>query len=134
MCCSLFYSCDDKLKTEPAESTKEFELGSLQKILDGYTVTAITFDSRGNAWIGTQEQGLIQYNEKETVVYNSDNSALPKDFMIWDIVVDKNDNVWIGDNNGVWKYDGEKFVLYNSQNSAIPEDMVWYRNGIYIRH
>ena len=100
----------EKYKIEP----KEFELGSLQKILDGYVVNAIAFDSKGNAWIGTQGKGLIRYNANEIIVYNSENSALPKDFIIWDIAVDKNDNVWIGANGGAWKYDGEKFTLYNS--------------------
>ena len=98
--------------------------GSLQKILDGYVVKAIAFDSKGNAWIGTQGQGLIRYNENETVIYNSENSVLPKDFVIWDIAVDKNDNVWIGANDGVWKYDGIEFTFYNSQNTAMPEDIV----------
>jgi hypothetical protein len=103
----------------------EFELGSLQKILNGHVVRAIAFDSKGNAWVGTQGHELIRYNENETIVYNSDNSVLPKDFGIWDIAVDKNDNVWIGASDGVWKYDGNEFTLYNSQNTAMPEDIVW---------
>jgi ligand-binding sensor domain-containing protein len=115
----FFYSCD-KSEFEP----KEFELGSLQKILDGYIVNAIAFDSKGNAWIGTQGKGLIRYNTNETVVYNSENSVLPENFVIWDIAVDKNDNVWIGA-DGAWKYDGKEFTHYNSQNSAMPEDIVW---------
>ena len=99
---------------------EEFE----QKILDGYAVTAIAFDSKGNAWIGTQGKGLIRYNTNETVIYNSENSILPEDFWISDIAVDKNDNVWIGA-DGAWKYDGEEFTLYNSQNTTMPEDVVW---------
>jgi hypothetical protein len=115
----FLYSCD-KLESNP----EKFELGSLQKILDGYVVTAIAFDSKGNAWVGTQGQGVIRYNEKETVVYNSYNSVLPEKFVIWDMAVDKNDNVWIG-SDGVWKYDRQEFTLYNSQNTAMPEDIVW---------
>ena len=115
----FFFSCDT-IETEQ----KEFELGSLQKILDGYVVRAIAFDSKGNAWIGTQGKGLIRYNTSETVIYNSENTALPENFVIWDIAVDNNDNVWIGA-NGAWKFDGEEFLLYNSQNTAMPEDVVW---------
>ena len=99
------------------------ELGFSQKILDGYVIQVIDFDSKGNAWIGTLNQGLILYNTKETVVFNSDNSTIPEDFMIWDIVVDKNDNVWIA-GDGLMKYDGNKFTLYNSKNTAMPEDAV----------
>ena len=103
--------------------TGNFELGSLQKILDGYVVRAIAFDSKGNAWIGAFNQGLILYNEEETLVYNSDNSTLPKEFVIEDVVVDHYDNVWIG-GNGLLKFDGKEFTLYNSKNTAMPEDVV----------
>jgi len=100
------------------------EESTLQKILDGYVVTAIAFDSKGNAWIGTFGQGLIRYNANETVVYNSENSVLPENFIIRDIAIDKNDNVWIGA-DGAWKYDGKEFTHYNSQNTAMPQDVVW---------
>ena len=106
------------------QDTQEFELGSLQKILDGYFVTSIAFDSKGNAWIGTFQQGIIRYNEEETMVYNSDNSVFPKDCVIWDVAVDNNDNVWMGSDDGMWKYDGKEFALCNAQNTAMPEDAV----------
>jgi ligand-binding sensor domain-containing protein len=51
------------------DSDKTFELSALQKILDGYAVRAIAFDSKGNVWIGTQGEGLIRYNENEIVIY-----------------------------------------------------------------
>lgn len=111
-------------KPESEPNLKEFALGPLQKILDGYVVKDIAFDSKGNAWIATLKQGLIRYNENETVFYNSENSVLPENFIIWDIAVDKDDNVWIGA-DGLWKYDGKEFTHYNSQNTAIPEDAVW---------
>jgi len=120
LCIALFLCSCGNSKPSPVD----FKLGSSQKILEGYVVTSIAFDSQGNAWIGTQGQGLIKYNEKETVVYDSDNSPLPKDMTIWDVAVDKADNVWIA-GEGAWKYDGEEFVLYNSQNTAMPEDIVW---------
>jgi len=103
--------------------TENLILGSLQKILDGYFVTAIAFDSKGNAWIGTFGQGVIRYNTKETIFYDDDNSGVPKGLVIWDIAVDKNDNVWIAC-DGLLKYDGKEFTLYNSRNTAMPEDVV----------
>jgi len=117
-----FFACSNNDEPIVPPPPEEFELGTLQKILDGYNVRAIAFDSKGDAWIGT-DQGLIRYNENETVVYNYENSALPKNLLIWDIAVDKNDNVWIGA-DGAWKYDGTEFTLYNSQNTAMPEDLV----------
>lgn len=94
------------------------------KILDGYFVKSIAFDSKGNAWIGTFKQGLIKYNSHETVIFNSNNSNLPSDMVIWDIAVDSKDNVWIGC-DGLIKYDGKKFTQYNTSNSPIPEDFVY---------
>ena len=114
---AFFYSCD-KIEQE----ARGFKLESL----DGYVVKAIDFDSKGNAWIGTQGKGFIRYNENENeiVLYNSENSILPKDFVLWDIAVDRNDNVWIGA-DGLWKFDGKNFTHYNSQNTTMPEDVVW---------
>ena len=104
------------------------ELGALQKILDGYIIQVIDFDSEGNAWIGYQ-QGLIKYNAKETVLYDFSNSIISEGFWVWDLAIDKNDNVWIGFNDGLMggllKYDGRKFTHYNSKNTAMPEDIVW---------
>ena len=98
------------------------------KILDGYAIRAIAFDSKGNAWIGAfkkanPENGktqdcIIRYNGQETEIHNSENS-------IFDIAVDKNDNVWIGGSGGLLKYEGNKFTLYNSKNTAMPEDVAW---------
>ncbi len=65
-----------------------------QKILNGYFVTSIAFDSKGNAWIGTFKQGLIKYNSKETIVYNPSNSLIPANSVMWDIAIDKNDKIF----------------------------------------
>jgi len=117
-CCSC-----DKMEQEQQQEqeTRGFKLESLE----GYVVQAIAFDSKGNAWIGTQGKGLIRYseNEQEMILYNSENSILPEDFTLWDIAVDRNDNVWIGA-DGLWKFDGKDFIHYNSKNTAMPEDVV----------
>ena len=94
-----------------------------KKILNGFFVISITFDSNGNTWIGTFKQGLIKYNSNETVVYNSDNSTIPDTAIIWDLAVDSKNNVWIG-GEGLMKYDGNMFTYYNSSNSPIPENNV----------
>lgn len=117
-------SCENE-KTDPEDRipgnpNTNFNL----KILDGYFVTAIAFDSEGNAWIGTFKQGLIKYNSKETIVYNSTNSILPSNFVAWDIAVDRKNNIWIGC-EGLMKFNGVNFTLYNSLNTDIPENFVY---------
>ncbi len=93
------------------------------KILEGYFVKSIAFDSKGNAWIGTFKQGLIKYNSSGTTVYNSSNSIISDTSVIYDIAIDSKDNVWIGC-EGLIKYNGNTFINYNSNNTPIPEDFV----------
>ena len=121
---AVMTSCAKDAEYTNEGDIKTLELGSLQKILDGYVIKAIDFDSKGNTWIGTFEQGVIRYNAGETVLYHSDNSIIPKDFVTYDIAVDKNDNVWIGGNGGLLKFDGKEFMLYNTLNTSIPLDFV----------
>ena len=117
------YSCEKSSQTDdnaPGNPNTNFN----QKILDSYFVTSLAFDSKGNAWIGTFKQGLIKYNARETVVFNSTNSILPNNLVIWDIAVDSKDNVWMGC-GGIMKYNGRNFTFYNSTNTPIPEDFVY---------
>lgn len=93
------------------------------KILEGNWITTIAFDSKGNAWVGTYNKGVIKYNSSGTKVYNSTNSVLPANSIINDIKIDSRDNVWIGC-DGLVKFDGTNFTLYNKTNSVIPEDYV----------
>ena len=125
---------DEKLDLQVSEViSSQFELGSLQKILDGIHVRVIEFDSKGNAWIGTFDHGIIRYNAEETIFFDAE-SIIPGGFTVWDISIDNNDNVWIGVSGnefefgvgslggGLLKYDGQEFTLYNSKNTPMPLD------------
>ena len=113
---SLF-ACDESTEI------KEVIIGYDQGILDEYFITSIAFDSEGTAWIGTFEQGLINYRSGEVIVYNSSNSVLPDKKVINDIAIDSKDNIWIGC-EGLIRFDGNEFSLYTTENSDIPEDYV----------
>jgi ligand-binding sensor domain-containing protein len=94
-----------------------------RKILDDYFVTSIAFDSEGNAWIGTFQQGLIKYTPDATTLYNSSNSIIPEASVIYDIAVDSRNTVWFSC-DGLMSFNGENFTAYNTSNSPIPEDFV----------
>jgi ligand-binding sensor domain-containing protein len=94
-----------------------------KKILNGYFVTSIAFDKQGVAWIGTFDQGLIEYNGGKITVYNSSNSVIQSYHKIDDIAVDSKNNIWIG-GSALVKYDGKTFTSFHSQNSPIPEDWI----------
>jgi len=116
---AIFSSCE---KENVDKIFKEASFKLDEKILEGYFVTAINFDSKGTAWIGTFNQGLLRYYNGQVTIFNKDNSPLDSSF-IYDIAIDKNDNVWIG-TNGLIKYDGKTFKKYDSTNSIMPENFV----------
>ena len=119
---AFLVSCEQSsdISRIPGNPTTTFN----RKILNGYFVTSIAFDSRGNAWIGTFKQGLIKYNSQETIVYDSSNSLIPANSVMWKIAVDSKDNLWIGC-EGIIKFDGINYTLYNSKNTNMPEDFVY---------
>jgi ligand-binding sensor domain-containing protein len=117
----IYFSCG-KETTSPNFSNVSIQISD--HILQSYFVTSIAFDSKENAWIGTFKQGLIKY-DGNTTYYNSKNSTLPDSIVMWDISVDKNDNIWIGSDAGLIKYDKMDFTLYNTSNSPLAEDVVW---------
>ena len=113
-----FTSCENE---EPIPDPTKFYPG--QTILSDYAIQSFDFDSKGTAWIGTFSNGLIKYSKTETKRFDSLNSLVPN-HMIWDVAVDRNDNVWIG-SEGLFMYDGYKFTRFTTENSSIPEDVVW---------
>lgn len=117
----IYFSCEKKI-TSPNFRNVSIQISD--HILQSYFVESIAFDSKGTAWIGTFKQGLIKYDGNATY-YNSNNSTLPDSIVMWDIAVDKNDNIWIGSNAGLIKYDNNDFTLYNTSNSPLAEDIVW---------
>ncbi|WP_082026734.1 hybrid sensor histidine kinase/response regulator transcription factor [Flammeovirga sp. OC4] len=52
----------------------------------------------GTIWIGTS-QGIIKYNDEETVVFDDKNGLSHK--MVRSIYKDKNGNLWVGTNDGL---------------------------------
>lgn len=95
-------------------------------ILEGYDVTSIAFDNHGNAWVGTYNKPeLIKYNlnSKEAVFFNSSDLRIIDSECIWDLAIDKKDNIWIG-SDGLIKFDGVNFTKYTSKNTGIPVDFI----------
>ncbi len=131
VCCS----CNDEL-TSPL-----INIEISDHILDKHFVTSIAFDSKGNAWIGTFNKGLIKYNGT-TTHYDKTNSSLPDSLIIWSIAIDKNDYVWIGSDKGLIKYDHSKFIIYNKSNAPLftnnvfaltidAENSIWFTSCMF---
>ncbi|MEE8186745.1 MAG: hypothetical protein V3T99_03670 [Nitrososphaerales archaeon] len=117
----ILISCDTE-STAPVFRDLSFQISD--HFLEGYFVTSIAFDSKGIAWIGTFKQGLIKYDGHATV-YDSQTSTLPDSIVMWDVAVDKNDNIWIGSDTGLIGFNRRDFTVFNTSNSPIAEDIVW---------
>ncbi|GAH32621.1 unnamed protein product, partial [marine sediment metagenome] len=110
----------------------------LKYFLKDYFVISIAFDSKGTAWIGTLNQGLIRF-DGEVFHYNSSNSILSDTIMVPAIDVDTFDNIWIGSNVGLLKHKNKEFVISDKSNSPITHNIrslavdkdnsVWFTNG-----
>lgn len=131
------FSCSNNVSPNFSREIS-FELSG--RIAPGYFVSAIAFDSKGTPWLGTFEQGLIKYDGTVTV-YDSRNSILPDNISIWDIAVDKSDNVWIGSTKGLIKYALGKFTIYDTSNTSMirafvnsvavdNENNVWFSSWV----
>ncbi len=93
-------------------------------ILSEYSVTAIAFDSKDVAWIGTRNQGLIKYDGTTTHFDNS-NSILPDSLRISHVSVDNNDVLWLASNKGLIKFENDKFHIYNTTNAPLVRDHIF---------
>ena len=106
-------------------------------------ITAITGDTSGNIWIGTDGFGLTRYNGLNFETFTKEN-GLP-DNAIGDLMVDSKGNLWIGTCfGGVSRFDGSKFHNYTREGRVNgveiaglyedPEGDVWFcaeNSGVY---
>jgi ligand-binding sensor domain-containing protein len=77
-------------------------------------ITAITGDSAGNIWIGTDGFGITRYDGSDFETFTKED-GLP-DNAIGDLMIDSKGHLWIGTCfGGVSRFDGERFHNYTEQ-------------------
>ena len=107
----IFISCE---REATGPEFRDLALQVSEHLLPGYFVTAIAFDSKGTAWMGTFKQGLIAWDDHATF-YNAKNSALAYN-SVRDVVVDGKNNKWIAisevvDDPRIIRIDGEHWTV-----------------------
>jgi|GEM_PF-3992325 len=67
----------------------------------------------------------------EWIVYDTENSGLPDNYLTYALTIDAQGNIWIGTGEfpdgggrGLAKFDGEAWRVYNTGNSELPHDRV----------
>jgi ligand-binding sensor domain-containing protein len=73
-------------------------------------VSRILIDGDNNKWLAGL-QGLIKYDGKEFVRWNTENSALPANDL-YDIRQDASGNLWLACNKYLVRFDGTEFTTY----------------------
>ena len=97
------------------------------------TIQDLDFDHAGNLWIATPDFGLVKYDKNNTwEIYNRNTSGKSSDFLIREIDIDINDNVWF-----ISEWDGlcvfrEGGIIYPSSitydQSNSPTDFKLFQN------
>lgn len=87
------------------------------------TVRALSPDSSGNMWVGT-DWGLCRYDGADWTIYQTGNSGLPEND-IRSLAVAPNGDLWIGTAlYGFVVFDGVDWEVFSTQNSPLPDDQV----------
>lgn len=116
-------------------------------------VATMAFDSKNVLWLNCRDTtlfgligrtsggGLTRFDGKSWQSYNISNSKIPSNSIL-DIVVDKNDDLWLATYGrvGITKFDGTDWESYNTENSGIAWDEVskitldYNRDLIWLNH
>jgi streptogramin lyase len=86
-------------------------------------LTAIAVDHNNIKWIGTQDKGLIRFDEISFTNFDITNSSIPAN-SINCISVDNLNKVWVGTNSGIGVFDGSSWTVYNESNSGLTANII----------
>ncbi len=101
----------DLFNPTPALSTTQFS-----------DLRALTEDSEGNFWIGSNSLGVAKFDGRKWTIMSRENGLVHN--QVKTIFEDKEGNIWIGTQGGVSKYSNELFTHYSEKDGVINND-VW---------
>lgn len=76
-------------------------------------VTCIDFDKEHNVWFSTIYNGIFKYDIKTRKFHNYsiDNGLISQN--TWSILVDRENNIWVGTENGISKLPTQNFITFD---------------------
>ena len=98
-----------------------FSTKSNRNTLKSNRIVSFSEDSNGVIWIGTFLSGLVSFNLNSGKLTSHDSEAFQKFELqngnIRKVIVDKDDNVWMGTRKGIYRYDQKKdeVVSFNAK-------------------
>jgi len=122
-----------------AQSNEWFVYNSKNSGIKDNFALSLTFDKKGNTWIGTKYSGLVKFDGIKWEIFMPDSSIQPHSNYnsnrlfsgpqynaFYAITIDENDIKWIGTKiGGLVKFDGVEWTVFNTKNSPLPNDYVW---------
>ena len=107
-----------------------FSTKSYRNTLKSNRIVSFSEDSNGVIWIGTFLSGLVSYDLKADKLTHHDSEAFQKFELqngnIRKVIVDKDDNVWMGTRKGIYKYNQKKneVVSFNTKIRDLSKGVV----------
>ena len=77
----------------------------------------LTEDNAHNLWIATAAYGVIKYDGKSAEIFNAKNKFTNKS--VYNVIKDKNGNLWFGTEEGVFYYDFKEFKQISEKDGLI---------------
>lgn len=107
---------------------KKFERINEPKNIQGASITAITEDSKGRVWVGTEDHGVFVYEQNGNGLSFKQEFHKTGDvdlFQALKICEDSKGNIWFNAyGRGILKWDGKDFEQYNVANKRLPSDNI----------
>ncbi|MBO9561477.1 MAG: histidine kinase [Niastella sp.] len=99
---------------------------SLPAFFEAYSTTefrSTVEDKQGNLWLGTVGKGLIRYHPASGRFQQISSANGLVGNTVFVLYADREDNLWIGSNNGLQKLVYKDWLLYSSRD-GLPADLV----------
>jgi ligand-binding sensor domain-containing protein len=86
-------------------------------------LSAITIDHNDKKWIGTLQNGLLEFDGSNFSQFDVTNSSLPSN-LILGLSVSSTNKISIGTDQGLVIYDNGNWNIYTKQNSGLPHNYI----------
>lgn len=87
-------------------------------------VSEVVVDKNNIKWIATPGGGLVKYDGKSMVTYNTSNSNIASNYLS-SIAIESTGVIWVGtQQSGISRFDGVNWKTYNVLNSSIPTNRI----------
>jgi len=80
-------------------------------------------DKENHIWVGTQWNGLFEFDGINWTEYDTSNSDIPSN-NIYDMKFDYDGNLWLATGNGLVKLDGSNWEIFNTTNSGLLQNEI----------